>query len=99
MKTDEQKVLEIDEVVGKTGRITTTVKLYVTYEEKEGLLIKTGSYRKIFVKVKKSKDIKTSVYDADGFIKMDQLYDLHNEAFSANFDGNEESKVTFVETI
>ena len=98
MKTDEQKVLEIDEVVGKSGRITTTVILYVEFTEKEGVLVKTGSHRKIFVKVRKGKDIQTSVYDCEGFIKMEQLYDIHNEHFGNNFDLDAETKVTLIES-
>lgn len=98
MKTEEQKVLEIDEVVGKSGRITTTVMLYVQYNDKEGILVKVGSHRKIFVKVKKGKDVQTTVYECEGFIKMDQLYDIHNEHFGNNFDLDAETKVTFIET-
>jgi hypothetical protein len=98
METKEQKVLEIDEVVGKSGRITTSVILYVDYEEKHGILVKVNSHRKIFIKVKKGKDVSTSVYEAHGFMKMDQLYELHNEAFGSNFDSDEETKITLIET-
>jgi len=98
MKTEESKVLEIDEQVGKYGRITTSVILYVDFKDEDGILKKVNSYRKIFIKVKKGKDIKTSVYEADGFIKMEQLMDLHNDTFSSNFDLDAETKITFKET-
>ena len=100
MKTHEEqmKVLEIDEVVGRKGRITTTVKLYVEYtENQDGIMIKNNSYRKIFVVVKKGGDTTTSTYHADGFVKMEQLMDLHNEAYESNFDAGDESKITFID--
>lgn len=98
MRTEEQVVVDIKEVINRKNEVQTTLILYVDYEAGEDKIErKKNSYRKIFSVITLNGEKKTTVYAADGFVSMDQIYEIHTEAFLSNFDNIKDTKITLIE--
>ena len=96
--TEEQVVLSINEIIDKKNKIETKMILTVEFElDENNIQRKKNSNRRIDVTLVLGGKKQLKQYAAEGFVKMETLYDIHNENFLEYFEKELDTKITLIE--